>query len=101
MNSCGANNAVALERFVRLVRVQTRHLPEKRNKANEVIPIVKITFGLARKDDGYRMAHPPRIKQYGAGAKDDEFWLDDKASSSDVPKSEAKGSAKGKGQREG
>ncbi|KAF2105445.1 putative RNA interference and gene silencing protein [Lophiotrema nucula] len=101
MNSYGVHNTVALERFLKLVRVQTTHLPVKRNKANEVIPRVKTIFGLARKDDGYRMAHPPRVKQHGAGAKDVEFWLDGESSSSGAPKAEAKGGAKGKAKAKG
>ncbi|KAK2922783.1 Argonaute linker 2 domain [Fusarium oxysporum f. sp. vasinfectum] len=65
-----------LERFLKFLRPHTTHLPEKRNKANEVIPRVKTIFGLARKDDGHGLAHPPRVRQHGAGAKDVEFWLD-------------------------
>ena len=101
MNSYGVRNTVALERFLKLVRVQTTHLPQKRNSANEVIPRVKTIFGLARKDDGHRMAHPPRVRQHGAGAKDVQFWLDNAGSSSSVPKVEAKGGAKGKGMGKG
>lgn len=101
MNSYGVHNTVALERFLKLVRVQTTHLPVKRNKANEVIPRVKTIFGLARKDDGLRVAHPPRVRQHGAGAKDVEFWLDGESSSSGAPKVEAKGDAKGKGKGKG
>jgi hypothetical protein len=101
MNSYGVRNTAALEKFLKLVRVQTTHLPEKRNKANEVIPRVKTIFGLARKDDGHHMAHPPRVRQHGAGAKDVEFWLDGEASSSGAPKAEAKGGAKGKDKGKG
>jgi eukaryotic translation initiation factor 2C len=101
MNSHGVRNTVLLEKFLKLVRVQTTHLPEKRNKVNEVILRVKTIFGLARKDDGHRMAHPPRVRQHGAGAKDVEFWLDCAASSSGAPKAEVKGGAKGKGKGKG
>ncbi|KAF2790570.1 putative RNA interference and gene silencing protein [Melanomma pulvis-pyrius CBS 109.77] len=87
MNSYGSRNTAALEKFLKLVRVQTTHLPEKRNKANIVIPRVKTIYALARKDDGYRTAHPPRVRQHGAGAKEVEFWLD----------GEFNGGAKGKG----
>ncbi|TWU71451.1 hypothetical protein ED733_001188 [Metarhizium rileyi] len=69
MNNYGVRNTVALERFLKLVRVQTTHLPEKRNRAND----------------------------HGAGAKDVEFWLDGEANSSRAPKAAAKGGAKGKG----
>jgi eukaryotic translation initiation factor 2C len=101
MNSYGVRNTTALEKFLKLVRVHTTHLPEKRNKANQLIPRVKTIFGLARKDDGHGMAHPPRVRQHGAGAKDVEFWLDGEASSSAAPKADAKGSAKGKGKSKG
>ncbi|KAM0362011.1 hypothetical protein ACHAPK_011567 [Fusarium culmorum] len=101
MKSYGLQSTVMLERFLKLVRIQTTHLPEKRNKANEVIPRVKTIFGLARKDDGHGLAHPPRVRQHGAGAKDVEFWLDGEASSSGAPKPVAKGGAKGKGKGKG
>ncbi|KAK2594352.1 hypothetical protein QQS21_007953 [Conoideocrella luteorostrata] len=99
MNSYGVHNTAVLERFLKLVRVHTTHLPEKRNKANEVIPRTKTIFGLARKDDGHRLAHPPRVRHHGAGAKDVEFWLDSAPSSSGAPKAEANGKGKGKGEK--
>jgi eukaryotic translation initiation factor 2C len=104
MGSYGTRNTTALEKFLKLVRVQTTHLPEKRNKANQVIPRIKTIFGLARKDDGHKLANRPRIKGHGAGAKDVEFWLDGDASSSGAPKPEAgatKGKGKGKAQPKG
>jgi eukaryotic translation initiation factor 2C len=93
----GLRNTVALELFLKLIRVQTTHLKEKRNKANQVIPRIKTIFGLARKDDGHGMAHKPRVKQHGAGAKDVEFWLDGEPSSAGAPKTEVAGSANQKG----
>lgn len=80
MNGYGIRSTTALERFLKLVRIQTTHLPEKRNKAGEVIPRMKTIFGLARKDDGHGMTHPPRISHHGAGAKDVQFWLEGGAS---------------------
>ncbi|KAL2388986.1 hypothetical protein RJ035_002701 [Blastomyces gilchristii] len=97
MSSYSVWNTVALEKFLKLVQVQTTHLPEKRNRANEIIPRVKTIFGLARMDDGLGMAHPPCVRQHGAGAKDVEFWLDGEASSPGALKAEAKG----QGQRDG
>jgi eukaryotic translation initiation factor 2C len=38
MISYGPRSTVALECFLKLVRVQTTHLKEKRNKANQFIP---------------------------------------------------------------
>lgn len=101
MSSYGVHNTVALERFLKLVRVQTTHLPEKRNKANEVIPRVKTIFGLARKDDGHGMARTPRVGKHGAGPKEVEFWLDGEAGSSAAPKADTKVGAQGKGKGKG
>ncbi|KAM3560252.1 hypothetical protein ARSEF4850_003732 [Beauveria asiatica] len=101
MNSYGVRSTTALEKFLKLVRIQTSHLPEKRNKAGEIIPRLKTIFGLARKDDGHGMAHPPRILHHGAGAKDVQFWLEGDASagshSAAKGATEKKGKAKGKG----
>ncbi|CAN9378323.1 unnamed protein product [Alternaria alternata] len=104
MDSYGTRNTRALEKFLKMVRVQTTHLPEKRNKAGQVIPRIKTIFGLARTDDGHKMGKRPRIKGHGVGAKDIEFWLDGDASSSSAPKAEAgasKGKGKGKAQPKG
>lgn len=101
MNGYGVRNTAALEKFLKLLRVRTTHLPDKRNRANEIIPRVKTVFGLARKDDGHNMAHPPRVRDHGSGAKNVEFWIDGEASSSSTAKvgtkSTAKGRDKGKG----
>jgi eukaryotic translation initiation factor 2C len=99
MTDYGLRSTVALERFLKLVRVQTTHLKEKHNKANQVIPRIKTIFGLARKDDGYSTIHPPRVRQHGAGAKDVEFWLEGGSKIDGTPKAEGASSAsiKGKG----
>lgn len=76
MSNYGTRNTAGLEKFLKLVRVQTNHLPEKKNKAGQVIPRIKTIFGLARKDDGHGQANRPKVKSHGAGAKDVEFWLD-------------------------
>lgn len=76
MGSHGVHITAALEKFLKLVRVQTNHLPEKKNKAGQVIPRIKTIFSLARKDDGHGLPNPPRVKSHGAGAKDVEFWLE-------------------------
>lgn len=47
------------------------------------------------------MAHPPRVRQHGAGAKDVEFWLDGETSSGGAPEGEAKGGTKDKGKGKG
>jgi hypothetical protein len=38
IHTCGARSTIALEKFLKSGRVQTSHLPEKRNRANEVVP---------------------------------------------------------------
>jgi eukaryotic translation initiation factor 2C len=101
MHKYGTRNTVALEKFLKSVRVQTTHLPKKRNKADDVIPRIKTIFGLARKDDGNRSAHPPGVNQpLGAGAKGIDFWLEVNINSSGAPKAEAQsvgaGTSKGK-----
>jgi eukaryotic translation initiation factor 2C len=104
MISYGPRSTVALECFLKLVRVQTTHLKEKRNKANQFIPWTKTIFALARKDDGHVMVHPPRIRQHGAGAKDVEFWLEGEMSSAGplrvgvADSTNTKGKGKGKTQ---
>ncbi|KNG46913.1 Stem cell self-renewal protein Piwi [Stemphylium lycopersici] len=101
MHSYGTRSTIALEKFLKLVRVQTTHLKEKRNKAGQPIPRIKTIFGLARKDDGYKLANRPRIKHHGAGAKDVEFWLDAEGSSGPPKVAAGKDKGKGKGKAQG
>ena len=68
------------------------HLAEKKNKAGESIPRVKTIFGLANKDDGHSLDHPPRVQNFGAGPKDVEFFLND---SPGAPSSSSAGQAAG------
>ncbi|KAL1595006.1 hypothetical protein SLS59_008557 [Nothophoma quercina] len=102
--SYGPRSTVALERFLKLVRVQTTYPKEKRNKVSQVIPRTKTTFGLATNDDGHGMVHPPRVRQHGAGAKDVEFWLEGETSSAGplrvevADRTNTKGKGKGKAQ---
>ncbi len=82
------------------------HLPEKKNKDGISIPRVKTVFGLASKDDGHDLDHPPRVDNFGAGPKDVEFFLND---SSGAPSSSSTSQAggttgsrkKGKGKKGG
>lgn len=96
--SSGSQDSPAkLQAFLKRVRVRVIHLGEKKNKAGLPIPRVKTIFGLAIKDDGKSLDRPPRVKNFGAGSKDVEFFLSD---SSSVPsgssKSQVGGSAGGK-----
>lgn len=99
MHSYGVHGTSALERFLRLVRIQTTHLQEKRNKAGEVIPRIKTIFGLARQDDGHGMVNRPRVTHHGAGAKGVEFWLEGGTSSSPTLNTGAPAGKKSKGSK--
>jgi hypothetical protein len=77
------------------VRVRTTHLPDKKNKAGEIIPRYKTIFDLATKNDGQGLAKPPRVRELGAGSKGVEFWLDGEShSSSSTGQSGGKGGSK-------
>ncbi len=83
-----------LEVFLKGLRIRTTHLKDKQNKKGEVIIRVKRIFGLAGKNDGHSLAHPPKVKAFGAGPKDVEFWLDatpQQGSSSSSPAGPKKG----------
>ncbi|KAI1497536.1 Piwi-domain-containing protein [Biscogniauxia marginata] len=67
-----------LEAFLKLLRVKTTHLKEKKNKSGKVILRVKTIFSLANRNDGHRLDHPPIVKAFGSGPKDVQFWLDGK-----------------------
>ncbi|WQF90259.1 Putative PAZ domain, Piwi domain, ribonuclease H-like superfamily, argonaute, linker 1 [Colletotrichum destructivum] len=68
-----------IEAFLKRLRVRTTHLPERTNRSGEVIPRVRTIFGVATPSDGQGLAHPPRVREYGAGPKHVEFWLDNPA----------------------
>ncbi|KAK3367285.1 RNA interference and gene silencing protein [Lasiosphaeria ovina] len=65
-----------LASFLKRVRVRTIHLPERRNRAGEVVYRVKAISGLATENDGQGLPHPPRVREFGAEPKLVEFWLD-------------------------
>jgi eukaryotic translation initiation factor 2C len=68
--------AVSTDKFLKRLRVETTHLPVKKNKAGTKIPRIKTIFGLARENDGRGTdSHPPKVPYLGAGAKQVEFFL--------------------------
>lgn len=69
-------NLFQLERFLKKVRVETTHLPVKKNKAGKRIPKVKTIIALASQNDGASLPHPPRVARFGANAKEVQFWLE-------------------------
>ncbi|MCJ1403171.1 hypothetical protein MMC11_006394 [Xylographa trunciseda] len=90
-----------LERFLKRVRVETTHLPIKKNKAGVIIPRVKVINGLATPSDGQGLPHPPRVESFGAFADKVQFYLDstpstpDTGESTSTPKGGKKGGKKG------
>jgi hypothetical protein len=82
---------IRLASFLKRVRVRTTHLPEKKNRAGEVIYRVKTIMGLAAPNDGQGLAHPPRVQQFGAGPRFVEFWLDSGPPAQPGPVTEASG----------
>jgi eukaryotic translation initiation factor 2C len=70
-------NPWQLEKFLKKVRVETTHLPVKKNKAGQKIPRIKTIIALANTNDGSVLPHPPRVSKFAAGPKDVQFWLDD------------------------
>jgi len=82
---------IRLASFLKRVRVRTTHLPEKKNRAGEIIYRVKTIMGLAAPNDGHGLAHPPRVHQFGAGPKSVEFWLDSGPPAQPGPATEASG----------
>ena len=72
----GQIDARKLEKYVRLLRVETTHLPQKKNSQKQVIPKVKTIFALAKPEDQYT-AKQPIVPRYGAGPKEVKFLLDE------------------------
>lgn len=69
----------ALAQFLKGIRITTNHLKAKKNRSGETIIRAKTIRGLAVPNDGHTSAHPPRVKEFGAGPKDVKFWLEQPA----------------------
>ena len=97
MNAYGAQNKLGLAKFLKRLTVDAAHIT-RTNKSGRRIPRIKTIQGLASKDDGRRQLHPPIVPQFGANAKEVQFYLDStEAGSSATPKSHGgKSSQKGK-----
>ncbi|KAI9780847.1 MAG: hypothetical protein M1839_006474 [Geoglossum umbratile] len=67
-------NYYKLGKFLHHVRVEVTHIIRK-NKAGQEVPRIKTIAGLAMKEDGHGLQHPPRVAKFGAGAKQVEFYL--------------------------
>ncbi|KAH8691555.1 ribonuclease H-like domain-containing protein [Talaromyces proteolyticus] len=89
-------NKVDLLKFVKGLTIDRTHLVNK-NSTGKRIPKLKKVEGFATKDDGRRLAHPPIVPQFGAGAKEVQFYLED----SPVDSSSKPGPAAGGGGKKG
>lgn len=69
-------NSYQLEKFLKKVRVETTHLPAKKNRTGEKIPRIKTIIALANTDDGSSLPHPPQVAKFAAGPTEVKFWLD-------------------------
>ncbi|KAI9675940.1 MAG: hypothetical protein M1829_003178 [Trizodia sp. TS-e1964] len=80
--SAYGRNPYQLQKFLKKVRVETTHLPIKRNKAGEKIPRIKTILSLATPGDGHMLPHAPQIAKFAASSKELKFWLESTPSSS-------------------
>jgi eukaryotic translation initiation factor 2C len=93
---------VRLWNFLKGISVDVIHIV-KQNKAGKRVPRLKQLNGFATRDDGQGQEHPPRVRDFGAGSKEVEFfWTDSSAKPSEKPQdtsgtSGKKGKGKGKG----
>lgn len=69
-----SRNLVTLSKFLEGVRVKVNHLPVRRNRQGQVLERIKTIRGLASERDGCRLARPPRVEFFGAGAAKVRFW---------------------------
>ena len=83
----------SLEVFLRLLRVRTTHLPDKKKASGEIVPKVKTIAALAHKRDGSG-PNPPRVAHDFAGPKDVQFWME--RGEPKAPKTEGKKNGTGK-----
>ena len=89
--AANGSNLYQLEKILKKLRIETNHMPDKINRAGVKIQRAKTITGLATKSDGQGLAHPPIVRNFGANAKDVQFWWDESASSRDTPTPSKKG----------
>lgn len=77
LNRLNRFSKIGLGKYLKTVRVETTHLPEKKTRAGIKVPRVKTIFGFATPGDGKRLDHPPKVRGSGASAIDVEFYLGD------------------------
>jgi eukaryotic translation initiation factor 2C len=87
-------NKLRLANFLRRLSVDLTHI-DNRTKSGKRVPRYKTIAGLATRDDGRKLDHPPIVSEFGAGSRDVKFWLND--SGPPVAQKGKKGKKKGSG----
>ncbi|KAL8792281.1 MAG: hypothetical protein Q9195_005160 [Heterodermia aff. obscurata] len=88
-------NKFVLAKFLNKLSIDVTHIT-RTNRSGRRVPRIKAIQGLATRDDGQNLAHPPKVPQYGAGAKEVQFFFDEAGEgASNKPKSPV-GGKKGK-----
>ena len=88
-------NTLYLANFLKKLSIDVTHIA-RTNRSGSRIPRIKTIQGLATKDDGRNQAHPPIVTQYGAGAKEVQFYLDDAGAGASGKAGASGGGKKGK-----
>ncbi|KAK4075706.1 hypothetical protein Trihar35433_2266 [Trichoderma harzianum] len=78
-----------LQAFIHGIRIRVTHLPDKLNRRGKPVSRVRTIGWLANTKDGQGLKNPARVKAFGAGPKDVQFWL--KEDSKDTKKQGGKG----------
>lgn len=91
------SNMFHLLKFVKGLSIDRLHIVN-RNSTGKRIPKVKKIQGFATRDDGRRLPNPPIVPQFGAGAKEVQFYLGDVPGDSSIKPGPAvtRGGKKGK-----
>lgn len=69
-------NKMKLQNFLRRLTVSPTHIV-KTNRAGRRIPRMKTISDLATRNDGAGQEYPPMVPEFGAGAHDVQFFLQD------------------------
>jgi hypothetical protein len=96
--SANGPNRVNLLRFVKKLSIDVTHIV-RTNSRGQRIPRIKAIQGFATRDDGRNLEHPPRVPQFGAGAKEVQFFLDSSPGGSSSQSAPAAGGGGKKGKK--
>jgi hypothetical protein len=77
--SANGPNRVNLLNFLRKLSIDVIHIA-RTNSRGQRIPRIKSIQGFATRDDGRNLTHPPIVPQFGAGAKEVQFFLENSSS---------------------